>query len=109
MEYRVPYAVQNRTDGPEWGRFALEGEIGRRIDLYNERGVKSPHAREEVFAEARSYFRDQQDGSQKYRLLQGGERRVQKPPRTAEGRRARAQGVPAVRGLSQDQGRRQPA
>ncbi len=61
MEYRVPYAVENRTDGPEWGRFALEGEIGRRIDLYNERGVKSPHAREEVFAEARSYFRDQQD------------------------------------------------
>ena len=61
MEYKIPYKTENRTDAPEWGRFALHGEIGRRIAFYNERGVMSAHAREEVFAEARSYFRDQQD------------------------------------------------
>jgi len=61
VEYKIPYKTENRTDAPEWGRFALHGEIGRRIAFYNERGVMSAHAREEVFAEARSYFRDQQD------------------------------------------------
>ena len=61
MKISVPYRREDRVSAPEWGCFALDGEIGRRTDLYNARGVKSVRAREKVFAEARSFFRDQPD------------------------------------------------
>jgi DUF1680 family protein len=61
MEYKIGYKVQNKMNAPCPSLVTLDGEIGRRFDLFAYERSSSPFALREILREAEVCFAEQLD------------------------------------------------
>lgn len=68
LNYKIPYAVQNKINAPALGDVTLDGSIGARFDRVIYERISSNFAIDEILREAEDCFRDKYDDEYSYGL-----------------------------------------